>query len=267
RALSALYPDSVDFLKGSNNILALEYLNALYELKSSIEPITIPRVGAAYLSNDIHESIPSASAIRTYLTACQENPLPLLQKAIPPTVYEHFEKDLIHGFYPLFPKDLYPVLCYLLQSTSEKEVEACYDFPLHLFRRLKQQLKNSHRYEDLIENSMSRNYTKTTVQRSLIHLLLHLSKEKADEAIRNHYHSYIRVLGFKKEAAHLLHKIKETSALPLVTNVKDRLPGLNSYAQEVLHNEIYYTNLYQQFVQNKYGVNLKDEYRRELVIL
>ncbi len=59
--------ESKKLMKGSNNILGIEYVKALDRLKSDIEPYTIKRVGASYLSDSIKEVLPSATAIRTTL--------------------------------------------------------------------------------------------------------------------------------------------------------------------------------------------------------
>ena len=62
---SALFGETIQNITSPNNILALEYLKALSELKSSIKPHTVKRSGADYNKVELNENeLPSASAIR-----------------------------------------------------------------------------------------------------------------------------------------------------------------------------------------------------------
>ncbi|MEG1874159.1 MAG: nucleotidyltransferase family protein [Angelakisella sp.] len=53
-------------LQSPNNILAIEYLTALDKLQSTIEPVTVKRLGAAH-DSDQEGALPSASALRRVL--------------------------------------------------------------------------------------------------------------------------------------------------------------------------------------------------------
>lgn len=65
KVYSKLFGETDQRITSPNNVLALEYLKALSELKSSIRPHTVKRDGADYNKVDLDENeLPSASAIR-----------------------------------------------------------------------------------------------------------------------------------------------------------------------------------------------------------
>ena len=62
-----LSPEDAALLQSPNNILGIEYCKALLDCKSTVEPLTIRRVGAAHDAKEAQGTIASASAIRTLL--------------------------------------------------------------------------------------------------------------------------------------------------------------------------------------------------------
>jgi len=72
-------------LKGSNNILGIEYLISLLKLDSKIEPLTIKRVGSAYLDGEIKGKFSSATAIRKVIL---ESGVSRVKDIVPPITYK-----------------------------------------------------------------------------------------------------------------------------------------------------------------------------------
>ena len=72
QALCSLLGDArcCGILNQPNNILAIEYMKALYKSKSRIRPFPIKRSGAGYHSTDITAGFSSATAIRRQLSEC-----------------------------------------------------------------------------------------------------------------------------------------------------------------------------------------------------
>jgi len=66
-AIHATFTNANTLLKGSNNILGIEYLRALHSFESSIQPITIKREGSSYLNESLTHVLPSATAIRSFI--------------------------------------------------------------------------------------------------------------------------------------------------------------------------------------------------------
>ncbi len=63
-----LRPELADLLSGPNNNLGIEYIRALNAVKSEIQPVTVPRAGAAHDGGG-HPAYPSASFLRERLLA------------------------------------------------------------------------------------------------------------------------------------------------------------------------------------------------------
>ena len=115
----------------SNNMLAIEYLKAIYRLKSAIEPVTIERKGQAYLDNEVasnntacnndfvkipdSQSFASATAIRE---ALKQHNLKTLSTQLPSDIADtliqaHSDHTLI------FAEDFSNLLHYKLLALSK----------------------------------------------------------------------------------------------------------------------------------------------------
>lgn len=256
-----------DILKGSNNILGIEYIKALIELDSSIKPMTIKRIGANYLSTEFDDVLPSASAIRHHFREFNSKhgpKKPTLTNAMPQSVIDSLMDS--GNYTPMFMEDIFDTLKYKLELFDETDLKIIYDFNIQLFNRLKKHLYTEMDYSAFIDTVTTKNYTKTTIQRSLLHLYLNIHLSDIDY-IKVHKHPYVRVLGFKKSASPVLHMIKETSDLPIVTNVKDHYKNLRPFGQHLLTTEIKYTNLYNQLVYKKFGVIKNNDYRQPVIVI
>ena len=73
RAMAAPMYESL--LSSPNNVLAVEYLKALLSTGSSIEPVTIRRIGAGYNDDTSIEKYSSASAIRNLIQSVNMTPV------------------------------------------------------------------------------------------------------------------------------------------------------------------------------------------------
>lgn len=266
-ALQATYGESSHVLKGSNNILGIEYLKAIKSLQSPIKPYTIQRVGASYLSQSFDEVLPSATAIRKFiesLNTIEKPDFKQLSKALPPKVLDTLDNE--STFTPIFMKDLYPIFRYLLEINTSYSVSVIYDFPKELFNRLKTLSMTAIDYTTFIDEAVSKNYTKTTIQRALIHLYLNITETEMTN-IKTFGNSHCHILGFRKEASKVLHKIKEANKIILVTNIKDHQRDLEENAKQIIQNEVKYTNLYNQLIYYKFQITKKNDYSQPIIIL
>lgn len=267
-AIKATFKDHSDLLKGSNNILAIEYLRSLLDLNSTITPYTLQRKGSAYLDEKLYSELPSATAIRKYLLShgLTEDSILKLISAMPQSVLNELIQMKPH-IHPTFMEDLYPIVKYLLTVLSTKEIKMIYDFPEELFFRLQKKATEHNNYFDFLESSMTKNYTKATIQRSIIHMYLNI-QQRTLSSIQTHkkYHEYIRILGVKKEATHLINHIKERSQLEVITNYRTDLDKLCFEAQQQLLQENIYTRLYHQLSDTKRKHVKKDDFKQKIIL-
>jgi len=95
-------------LKYPNNILALEYIKHLINLKSKIKPIAIKRMGASYHQKNIKGKISSATSIRNEILNNLNPPKTDLftlndkiKSTIPPSGFSVLERELREGRGPI----------------------------------------------------------------------------------------------------------------------------------------------------------------------
>ena len=96
--------------------------------------------------------------------------------------------------------------------------------------------------ESLIDTIKSKRYTRTRIQRILIHSLLD---------IKEHYlkkykftPQYARVLGFSKEGKKALSYISKNSKIPIVTSLNTFLKTATEEQKDMIQLDISATNLY-----------------------
>ena len=255
-------------LCGSNNILALEYLKALQRSRSDLQPILIPRVGAAYQDTRLSaDGFSSASAIRDFL----ENPpasgdFALLQEALPAASYSLLLEAVEKGN-PVFDSSMDQILGFrLLQYLSEEERAAIADLPSDLLHRMEKQLERYHGFESFCDLIKTKAYTRASIKRALLHLLLDIRQSELDFA-RSHPVPYIRVLGFRRNSQNLVSDLKTHASVPLILNPASDSRTLCKEALSFLQKDFFATRLYDQLRRQNGGEGLKNDLAQPLVII
>lgn len=222
-ALSRFIGDTAA-LQSPNNILAIEYIKALYKLKSSIVPTTIKRAGAGYLDLSPKDGFCSSSAIRKMAKEGDLN----FKNYVPHAVFE----DLLN-----FPKPddkiLDRLVLYRVRNLDKDEARLYFDALDGLFERIYQN-RFSSSLDELINNVKSKRHTTSRIKRLLIKMLLR------DTLPKDLSPTYIRPLAMNKTGQALLNKIKKEASLPLVTKV-GRLSEIKdgSLLLDILASDIY----------------------------
>lgn len=247
KALLALLGDQAALLARPNNILALEYLRSLIRLKSSIRPVFIQRTGNDYHDLSLSGASASASAIRSYVnreaaktsrllpgdgsfgsTSSAESLPGTLAAVLPPEALTVLQKNWLSSG-PVTADDFSLLLHYrLLRLHDAGELTAYCDIGPDLANRifrLRGQFRNFSTFAELVK---TKNTTLLHVQRALLHLILDLKTpsafgEKGEFPLFSGpvppY--YTRILGMKRSAANLLHKIKQNTQIPVLSKLAD----------------------------------------------
>ncbi|MCL6603498.1 MAG: nucleotidyltransferase [Paenibacillus sp.] len=221
-----LHPaDSIEeLLRQPNNSLGLHYLIALRRIHSQIQPLTVPRTGAGFhdpLQTD--SAIASATAIRS-----------LLQEGGNPTSYlpdyslRIMEREKAAGRGPITLESFSGPLRHLLSTHSASELEIIQDMNEGLENRLLRVMTELDQFSvsGLLDVLKSKRYTRTRLQRILVHTLLNHPKKEFSPSILGQGPGYIRVLGFRESGRHLLKRMKKSATLPIVIR-----PALCSHPQ------------------------------------
>lgn len=203
-----------EVLRQPNNTLGLHYLIALRRLGSRIRPLTLPRTGAGFHEPlQPHSAIASATSIRALL---QEGGSPA--SYMPDYSLRILEREKAAGRAPVSMESFSTTLYHLLSTHTTEELHSFQDMNEGLEHRLKRvmPLLEKFQVEELLNALKSKRYTRTRLQRMLMHVLLNHSKEEFSPSVLNQGPQYIRVLGFRESGRALLKKMKKSATLPVV---------------------------------------------------
>ncbi len=235
-----------------NNILGAEYLKALIKLKSSIVPFTIKREGSGYNSVDETEIFPSAAAIRK-IYAEGKSAEPILGKDLS----EFYDGLIKNGEGPIFLKDFEPYINFRIRNLGKEGIESMEDVTEGLENRI---IASPWDIEEKIDFIKTKRYTRTKIQRMLIHILLGIEKDYASFWRQNGYVPYIKVLGFRKDAEKLLNEMKENSKLPVIVNLRDAHKILGRKELEFFEKDMVFDDIYRLACPDPNKREIKKDY-------
>lgn len=200
----------MEILQKPNNILALEYLKALYKTKSKIQPVFSNRGNSEYLSDEITGKDTSATAIRSLLY--RTNSPKKLKSLVPNHCKELIKNEIkINGLPDL---NLFNNLClYALKTKSAADIKNIYDVSEGLENRI---VENAPLYKDLQELLLaikSKRYTYTRIKRIVVRLLLNIDKKTIEQIYKVEKLPFIKVLAFKSDRPELLESISANTNL------------------------------------------------------
>lgn len=246
-------------LESSNNILGIEYLKALYRLSSNIVPYTILREGSGYNDLTLDTTFSSASALRE----CLQTPTnyAALEKHMPPMACNILKKA-INKTAPIFEDDFSDVLLYQLYTNSKERLAEYLDMNEDLANRLFELPLKYHKFSDLADSLKSKQYTKTRMNRALLHILLQITTSLSKEVDPITTTMYARLLGFKKEASSLIKNIRLQGEIPIITKVADAQKLLDDKQYNLFQKDLFATHLYNQIVASKYKQTIPNEYKQ-----
>lgn len=209
---SSITKEELSALLGTpNNILAIEYLKALKRRHSSIRPILLKREGAGYhdamILPETDPAVPtaSASAIRALIL---QNAADTCKHAIPQAAYAILAEYLA-AQPALDADDLSPLLGYRLLSCSKDALTHIYDNTPELANRI---FKNRYAFVSFSQFcalNKSREITYTRISRILTHLVLNMTDSDFALGKQLDFIPYLRVLGFRQDAAPLFSLLKK----------------------------------------------------------
>lgn len=255
----------IEVMSSPNNILGIEYCKAISRRKSAIVPYTIRRTGTSYHDASLDSCYSSALAIRSALAVTGS--LQSIQEQVPASVYtlmeEHYGID-----YPIFTDDLSTFLHYQLLSEQADGYTCHPDIDQELSDRISKMLPQYRDCHSFCELLKTKNRTYTRISRSLMHILLHMSKEELSAYCQEDYIYYARMLGFSKNARQLLSAIKQKSTIPLISKLADADALLTPSGKRMLDKDIYASHIYNIITQHKFQTDSlleNNEYKKQVV--
>lgn len=209
-----------------NAMLAVEYMRALRS--TTIEPLLIKRIGAAHDARTVEGEIASASAIRAAIPDWS---------TISKTVDVQTVEALRSNDSPSIEKLFLPLRIKIINSSTE-ELRTIYGMVEGLENNLIRAARSTNTFDEFIQSMISRRYTRSRLQRLMIHLMLGLTVEhvKKFDGV-----NYIRPLAFNQRGRLLLKKLK-ASGVPIAIKTARHL------TTRAMYNRLSTLEIYKQML-------------------
>jgi len=230
---------TAELLREPNNILGIEYLKALKRLNSNILPFTIKRVGAAHDASKSDGPVASASQIRGLMRSGGDfSPLMPLSAAI--TARHEMEA----GNAPAGIVSVERAILAKLRTMSRREFAALPDISEGLENRIYAAAQRAAGLDDVYSLIKSKRYTHARIRRIILSAFLSL-----DSSMSSGTPPYLRILGFNRRGTEILHSMKGSAKLPVITNSSD-IFSLDNKGKNMIELENRATDLYSLCMPN-----------------
>ena len=256
-AVKVSHPELADILETPNNILGVEYCKALLKLKSKIIPHPLKRQGQDYHSETADEGFASATGIRKLIGNNNPEQETILKAQLPPATYDCLSPYFGHR--PLTEDDLSMLLRYKLITENRSHLTEYFGVNKELSNRIYKHLSDFETFSSFAELLKTKNITRTAINRALLHILLDIKAADVQEVTKRGCVDYIRVLGFRKEAAGLLKEFSDIPETPLITNL--------SAAPVLCEIDIRADQIYQMCASQTYKIPYQNEYQRKMLVV
>ncbi|WP_422657342.1 nucleotidyltransferase [Paenibacillus sp. EC2-1] len=199
-----------------NNSLGLHYLIALRRLQSRITAHTITRESANY--HDLvptDKTIASATSIRKLIL---EEGLETISSYVPNYTLDILYREFTNGLGPMDWERFRQPMFQTLLTQEPEELESYHEVTEGLEHRIQKVLPQlgEPTIDALLSALKTKRYTRTKLQRMLLHILLNHNKAEMSRTKLTEGPGYIRVLGFSDKGRVLLKQMKKTASLPVV---------------------------------------------------
>ena len=193
-------------LESPNNILAVEYLKALYTLRIPIRPITVRREGAAH-DGEGSETILSASEMRTRIEDGQD-----VSAWMPQTAAEVFAKEQELGRGPITPAMVETAILSRLRMFGPAVYADVPDAEEGLGNALCKAANEEPTFNGVISAAKSKRYALSRIRRMAMCAALGVKRGMADGTP-----PYIRVLAANERGREILRLAGEKASVPIIT--------------------------------------------------
>jgi predicted nucleotidyltransferase len=230
-------------LKGSNNILAIEYLRELYKLKSKITPVAVLRKGAAHTDPELKENFTSALALRDAISV-EERPLELADY-IPRSIVPVTEAALAHR--PVRALFETSTLFETLTNPNAKKIYNVSDELHNLFEKHQPMTQ-----AELEANIPTRRYSISRVKRAALHSTLGVTKNDIHYLYRYDFVPYTKLLAILADADELFAELSSQDLTPVIVRGNKNKPRKCTYTKRIMQIDKKAEILYQITCRQKF---------------
>ena len=231
-AVQALAGEAAECLSRPNNALAVEYLRALRERGSAMEPLALPRVGAGHDSGE-ESDCPSASAIRSRIFAGGD-----WKAMLPEASAAILSREMEAGRAPVRLENCQRAVLFQLRRMGEEDFRPYDGGNEGLYHRFYAAVHSGATIEEILSAAKTRRYPMARLRRMLLQSCLGVPQARRGETP-----PYLRVLGASERGRALLGEMRLTASLPVITK-PGHVRRLGAEVQRVFDQEARCTDLY-----------------------
>lgn len=193
-------------LETPNNILAVEYIKAVYEQGLSIKPVTVQRFGSGHdkMSESGHKS---AAEIRRALANGAD-----ISASVPGSAYEIYRREDKLGRGPVLMENLESAMISRLRMLPDSAFAALPDAGEGLNNRLARAAREESGLDAVIAAAKSKRYALSRIRRMVMCAVLGISADMSRETP-----PYARVLAANARGCALLRDMEGKARIPVIT--------------------------------------------------
>ncbi len=250
------------FLASPNNILGVEYCKALCRLHSSIQPLPIERTGSQFGSLSLDGTYCSAAALRSVIREGKR------QKKALSYIPENCQGLFLSVCQNIVTSE--ELLPFLVQKLLAYD---SFDFISDISSDLSDRIRNlrcdcvGKSYEQIVALLKTRERTETHIRRALLHLVLDIREDDIQALRADDPASYVKILGLRRDASPLLHKIKENASLPILAKPAHASRMTGNPARRLWSLDLFASHLYRGIQAMRAHTEFRPEYRISPLIL
>ena len=215
--------------------MGIEYCKSLLRRESSVQPLTVPRVGAAHDEADADGPIASASAIRALLRAGERE---TALDRMAPAMRRAYEEEEAAGRAPVFQETCQRAILARLRSMTEADFAALDEGREGLCNRLYDASRTAASVAEILEKAKTKRYAYARLRRMVLWAYLGLTPAAFPAEL-----PYLRVLAANVTGRELLARMRKTASVPVLTKPAD-VRRLGAEARELFALEARAADLY-----------------------
>ena len=181
---------------GANNTLAIEYLNALYEQKSSVLPVTYKRLPGF-----------SASVAREYYRSNDG----MLKNVVPEALYELYASNRAADY-----SLLSPIILWHFRSCRAEDISGCADMGDGMAKRLINAAREAGDINEFYSLAASKKYTYSRLRRTVFNCLLNTTEQDLKRKP-----AYTLLLAANSRGCAALREMKREGTVAVITKPSD----------------------------------------------
>ncbi len=205
--ITDLPPEKISgILNNPNDILAVEYNKALLSLSSNIIPTAVKRMKVSHDSDNFADSFASASLIRKLIISGES-----YEQFLPASSCDVIQRETQRG--RILHNDYGYRILPVLRRLKTGDLIGIDDVGEGIENRIITEVAKAESLVQLYDSVKTKRYTHSRIRRIIMNAYIGVTSQAKPAAIK--------VLGFNKKGAEILHKAKKISSLPIITKPAD----------------------------------------------